>query len=41
MLLAEVGVPGVGVGVELHKGQRAVHRGRGPELGEGYGVVAA
>src|SRR5829696_5011804 len=38
--LAEVGVPGIGVGVELHEGKRPVDRGGGPEFGQRYGVVA-
>src|SRR5215210_98092 len=29
------------MGVELHEGQRPMHRGCGPELGQRYGVVAA
>src|SRR5215207_5811052 len=34
------GVPGVGVRVELHEGQRAVYGRRGPDLRKCYGVVA-
>src|SRR5215211_7705846 len=41
MLFAEVGVPGVRVGVELHEGQRPMLRGGGPELWQRDGVVAA
>src|SRR3712207_5036998 len=41
MLLAEVGVPGIGVGVELDEGEGTVHGGCGPQLGEGDRVVAA
>src|SRR5919107_3539267 len=41
VLLAEVGVPGVGVTVELHEGQRSVHGGRGPQPRQGDRVVAA
>src|SRR3712207_7868746 len=41
VLLAEVGVPGVRVGVELHEGQRSVYGRRGAKLGQCYGVVAA
>src|SRR5215211_5621450 len=41
VLLAEVGVPGVGVTVELHEGQRSLHGGRGPQLRQGDRVVAA
>src|SRR5215211_7866862 len=41
VLLAEVGVPGVGMGVELHEGQRSMDRSGSPELRQRYGVVAA
>src|SRR5215204_3204187 len=41
VLLAEVGVPGVGVAVELHESQRSVHGGCGPQLRQGDRVVAA
>src|SRR5829696_1838636 len=41
VLLAEVGVPGVGMGIELHEGQRPMDRSGGPEFGQRYGVVAA
>src|SRR5215213_11690727 len=41
VLLAEVGVPGVRVAVELHEGQRSVHGGCGPQLSQGDRVVAA
>src|SRR5215216_3256371 len=41
VLLAEVGVPGVRVTVELHEGQRSVHGGCGPQLRQGDRVVAA
>src|SRR5215216_3935971 len=41
VLLAEVGVPGVWVAVELHEGQRSVHGGCGPQLRQGDRVVAA
>jgi hypothetical protein len=39
--LAEVGVPRVGMGVELHEGQRSVDCGSSPEFRQRYGVVAA
>src|SRR5215208_7969604 len=40
VLLPEVGVPGIRMTVELHEGQRSVHRCRCPQLGEGDRVVA-
>src|ERR687889_656733 len=40
VLLAEVGVPGVGVAVELHESQRSVHGGCGPQLRQGDRMVA-
>src|SRR3712207_9590483 len=41
MLLTKVRIPRVGMRVKLHKGQRAVHGGCGPRLGEDDGVIAA
>ena len=39
--LAEIGVPRVEVGVEVHQGEGTVPFRRGPEQREGNGVVAA
>src|SRR5215211_1133228 len=41
MLLAEVDIPGVGMGVELHEGQRPVNRSGSPEFRKRDGMVAA
>ena len=38
--LAEVGVPRVEVGVEVHEGQRTVPGRRGPQQGQGDRVIA-
>src|SRR5215204_3903625 len=35
------GVPGIGVRVKLHEGQRSVHGGCGPQFRQGDRVVAA
>src|SRR5215203_5826141 len=40
-LLTEVGVPGVGMGVELHEGERSVHSRSRPKFWQGDGMVAA
>src|SRR5215207_3891820 len=41
VLLTEVGVPGVGMGVELHEGERSVHSRSRPKFWQGDGMVAA
>ena len=41
VFLAEIGVPGICVGVELYEGQRTVNCGGGPEFGQRYGVIPA
>ena len=38
---AVVRLPDVGVGVQVHQRERAVHRGRRPQLGQHHRVVAA